>query len=66
EPVELDSQLQWVEKIHYAYIGLLPTSFEGKNFGQMEEEINRACLGRIEFRNSMRRRRFFGDIILLL
>ena len=59
EPVELDSQLQWVEKIHNAYMGLLPTSVEGKSFGQMEEDINRACLGRIEFRSSIEKEKFF-------
>ena len=59
EPLDLDNQLQWVEKIHYAYIGLLPTSIEGKSFGQMEEDINRACLGRIEFRSSIGKEKIF-------
>jgi len=47
-------------------MGLLPTFFDGKNFGQMEEDIKRACLGRIEFRSSIEKEKIFGDITLLL
>ncbi len=59
EPGDLDNQLQWVEKIHYAYLGLLPTSVEGKPFWQMEEEVSRACSGRIEFRSSIEKDKIF-------
>ena len=46
---EVEEQFRWVEKIQNAYMDILPTVFEIKEFQQLAAEIRLASAGRVQF-----------------
>ena len=48
---ELESQFSWVEKMHNAYMEILPTAFATLDYAQLVEEMRLASSGRIHFQS---------------
>jgi CheY-like chemotaxis protein len=46
---EVEEQFRWVEKIQNAYMDILPTVFEIKEFKQLAAEMRLAAAGRVQF-----------------